>query len=125
MPHVYINEKDNTVAGSIDENTNVVYVPGLKASDGTLKDNEPTLFRTTKALKAALGSYSTKNWNARMAEMYISLGLPVLFESFGKEDDFIKDDEELESGELPELNFDAVAALVDWDKLSDRGLYRI
>lgn len=125
MPHIYINEKDNTVVGSIDENTNVVYVPGCKAEDGKIVDNEPTLFRTVKAFKEAVGTFSSKNWNARMAEMYLSLGLPVLFESFGDESEFADEDAELSSGEEPDLMFDAIAELVNWTKLKDKGLFSI
>ena len=122
MPHVYINEYDNTVAGSVEENTNVVYIPGLKAADGTIVLDKPMLFKTTKAFKEAVGTYDRCNWNSRMAEVLISLGLTVLFEAIGTEDEF----DITESGaENKEFDFDAVATAVDWDKLTDRGLYKV
>ena len=124
MPHVYINEKDSTVAGSIEENTNVVYIPGLKAADGSIEVNKPTLFKTSRAFQEAVGSYDKRNWNSRMAEMYIFLGLTVLFEAVGSESEsgFLK--ENLSSGEV-EFDFDKVALAVNWDKLRDRGLYKV
>ena len=119
MPHIYINEKDNTVAGSMDEeNTNIVYVPGCVANsvDSTAKIFEPTLFKTTKAFREAVGDYSNTNLNAVMAEEYLKLGLLVLFESFGNETDFTVEGK---------INFDGIAEAVDWTKLKDRGLYKV
>ena len=119
MPHIYINEIDNTVAGSVAENTNVVYIPGVIESNGTLTTGEPTLFSTTSAFLTAVtgsdkGTLSDTNLNAIMAKSLITLGMPVLFESFGKS-----------GASGTPADSAAIAASVDWAKLKDRGLYRV
>ena len=125
MPHVYINEQDNTRAGSVEENTNVVFIPGCIHEDGTMETGEIKLFRNLRDFKKAVGSYDWNNINAKMAERLINLGLIVLFWNAGVEDDFQVEGQELESGELPELDFTLVADEVDWGTLSDKGLYKI
>ena len=87
MPHIYIREEDNTRA-NVTESTNVVYIPGLIDNGGTLAEKTPTRFESVNAfIKAitgdALTPISQSNVNALMAKQLISLGLPVLFESFG------------------------------------------
>ena len=119
MPHIYINEKDNTVAGSVADNTNVVYIPGWKESGGDIADNTPTAFFNTAAfLKSITGSetgnISAANTGALMARELISLGMVVLYESFGAK-----------GGNGVPASEDAIAKAVKWDKLSDRGLYKV
>lgn len=87
MPHIYIREEDKTRA-NVTESTNVVYIPGLIDDGGTLAEKTPTRFESVNAfVKAitgdALTPISQSNVNALMAKQLISLGLPVLFESFG------------------------------------------
>ena len=88
MPHIYINELDNTVAGRISASTNVVYIPGAIEDGGTLASNDPTTFYTVAEFMKAVtgdvkGKLSAGNLNAIMARELISLGIAVLFESFG------------------------------------------
>ena len=118
MPHIYINEIDNTVAGSSAENTNVVYIPGVKESGGTIEVGKPTLFNKNSAFLTALtgtstGTISATNLNALMARELISLGMTVLFEAFTVSP---------ASGQTQE---EAIAQAVDWTKLTDKSLYKI
>lgn len=120
MPHVYINEQDNTRAGSVEENTNVVFIPGCTHAadyDTTWKVGESRLFRTINDFKKAMGSYGDNNINALMAERLINLGLIVLVWNAGVESAF--------PGEEGSIDFAAVAGEVDWDELTDKGLYKI
>ena len=128
MPHVYINEQDNTRAGSVEENTNVVFIPGCIHENGKWAedDDKIKLFRTLRAFKEAVGSYGWNNTNAIMAEKLINLGLIVLYFNAGEESEFYADDQpELESGELPVIDFKKVLKDFDWDELSDKGLYKV
>ena len=122
MPHIYINEKDNTRAGSIEENTNVVYIPGAIEAGGTMETNVPTMFATTREFLAQVtgsesGTISNTNLNAIMAKELISLGMVVLFESFGTHNSITTTGTETVE--------DAIAKLVNWDKLTDKGLYKV
>lgn len=125
MPHIYINEVDNTVASAV-ENFDVVYIPGAIEENGTLEDEVPTLFVSANKFREALtgsksGAISAENANAKLAEQLISLGLPVLFESFGKVKEIIE-----ESGMEPVtviLTPEDIIAQVDFEKLADKGLF--
>ena len=115
MPHIYINELDNTVAGKISASTNVVYIPGAIEAGGTLANNDPTMFSTvTEFMKAVTGDVKGKlsadNYNAIMARELLSLGLGVLFESFGTHSAL--------------LDAEAIFELVDFSKLTDKGLFK-
>lgn len=127
MPHTYINEEDNTLPGGLDENTNIVFIPGLLETDAEwdLETEDPIrLFRSVKAFIKAAGDPKDNNLNSIMAKHLLESGMPVLFEAVGKVSDteFIED---TPSTGLPVLDFDAVAAAVDWMELTDKGLYKV
>ena len=176
MPHIYIREEDSTRV-NVTENTNVVYIPGLIDNGGTLEEKVPTRFESVSSfVKAITGKSSTpiseNNINALMAKQLISLGLPVLFESFGFSEAlacravaatewsetqtyYTREESTKEAGYLVDTNgfeytivaepveeelgeyfivtveghngktAEDVKGLVDWKKLSDKGLYDI
>ena len=134
MPHIYISEKDSTIAGRGEESTNVVFIPGLLEQDAKWeRDSEEKildpirLFKSVKAFEEKAGKPSANNLNSIMAEKLLELGMYVLFEAVGSVDDtdFFDETAELASGELPELDFDEVARKASWSELKDKGLYKV
>ena len=102
MPHIYIREEDNTTA-SADDDYNVVYVPIVGGSHKDLPDKPLT---TVDELEEyAIGRLSedplTHNIGYAYSKGLIELGLPVLPEIVLSND------------------------TIDWDKLTDKGLYSI
>ena len=124
MPHVYINEQDNTSIGSNAVNTNVVFIPGVVSDDNsTMKKGEIRLFKTKRDFLSAVGTGSAKlktinviNLNAKMAVKLLELGLYVLYFNAGTETEFTQD---------KAIKFDEVAEAVNWSELKDRGLYQV
>jgi hypothetical protein len=102
MPHIYIREKDNTTPEAEDD-YNVVYVPIVDSTAGaTAKEPPAEPLVTVAALDKYLGdTVSNENIGYSYAIGLINLGLPVLPELVKSKDD------------------------INWDKLTDRGLYSI
>lgn len=124
MPHVYIRETDSTKAGR-EEDVNVVYIPILQINsyrtagktDATSLDNpipevtkEPQLVETlseldkvvdTEGAKDATNAFKATSIGYLMAKQFLQLGLPVLLEIL------------------------ADAESINWDKLTDKGLYNV
>lgn len=108
MPHIYINETE-VISNNNEANTNVVYIPGIKEG-GSLTTNEPKLFtRVSDFLYDVTGDRkgTVTDDNAIMAKELLSLGMPVLFESYGS------------------TKPDATALTAGIVKLADKGLYRL
>ena len=118
MPHIIIREEDNTASSLPEEEYNVVYIPGYRGVSGELEYQNPTLFKNVDDFSLAMTGSKTgdvsiisqgsesKNLSAVIAKQLLRLGMTVLYEAFNIQDVTLPAD-------------------IDWDKLKDRGLYRI
>lgn len=103
MPHIYINESDNTLPGSQEQQFNVVYIPARTASAAT-DVKAPKLYTTVdEFIKEGEpgASMSATTLEAVMACNLLKQGFHVLYEVI------------------------LTSADPDWKKLEDKGAYQI
>ncbi len=103
MPHIYINESDNTLPGSQEQQFNVVYIPARTATAAS-DAKAPKLYTTVdEFIKAGEpgASMSATTLEAVMAYNLLKQGFHVLYEVI------------------------LTTADPDWKKLEDKGAYQI
>lgn len=121
MPHIYIREEDNTVTGA-DDTYNVVYVPIVCANNREKKDLPET------PITSVAGLYSYVTTKVNESGDTVSYKYLVAEESTKTEDDnigYVYAKSLIERGlpVLPEIVLSAKS--INWDKLTDKGLYSI